>query len=86
MNERDQWREFDIAESTLLDLVGCYVNLQNEEERKANPDPQLVAKWERERKAIVALKRTLDVSDHAGVAHINQTYGPVLRAFMNQHS
>lgn len=82
MSDREKWRELDLAESTLLDLAGFYSKFIAEEEQKAIPDLEKIAQWKNERRSMIALKRTLTVDDQAAVAHIDATYGPVLRAFI----
>ncbi len=82
ISDRDKWREYDVAEGTLLQLVGCYSQFIDEEEHKAIPDTAKIAQWENERRSLIKVKRAISVDDQAAIADINATYGPMLRAFM----
>ena len=80
MSDREKWREYDFAQSNLLDLVAYYSEVVYEEEQKAIPDLAKTTQWQDEKESLRLLLEALDVEDPAGIAKVNATYGPILRA------
>lgn len=81
MSDREKWKQYDLAQSKLLLLLGYYSSFIAIEGKKPVPDPEQIAHWRDKQRSMSLLLREVWVDDHAGVANINATYGPILRAF-----
>lgn len=85
MSDRDKWREFDLAESSLLILISYYSEIIDEEQNKKTPDLEKIGAWEAERRVLELLKRGLDPENRVGNANIRAKYGEAARAALQKH-
>lgn len=84
MSDREKLDAYEVAEGILLLLVSYYSKIVYDEEQKAIPNTEQITQWENEKRAIMALKRALNVEDQINIANIEATYGPVVRALMSE--
>ena len=85
MSDRDKWKEFDLAESSLIILISYYSEIIYEEQHKNTPDSEKIGAWKAERRALELVKRGLDPENQFGNANISAKYGEAARAALQKH-
>lgn len=80
MSDAENWMQYDLAKSTLLNLIGYYSKVVYEEQHKPLPNLEKIAKWEDEKDSLRILSERLDPTDQVATTQIYAKYAPLLRA------
>lgn len=81
MSESDNWTQYDLAKSTLLNLIGYYSKVVYEEQHKPVPNLEKIAEWEDEKESLRILSETLNPADQIATIQIYAKYAPLLCGF-----
>lgn len=81
MSDAENWMQYDLAKSTLLNLIGYYSKVVYEEQHKPLPNLEKIAEWEDEKDSLRILSERLDPTDQVANTEIYAKYAPLLRAF-----